>query len=43
MSSVMEKLSHKIEEMLSKIAHQKEEIESLHLEISSLKAQNKER
>ena len=29
MSSVMEKLSHKIEEMLSKIAHQKEEIESL--------------
>lgn len=40
MSSVMEKLSQKIEEMLSKITSQRQEIESLQLEISSLKAQN---
>lgn len=40
MSSVMEKLSQKIEEMLAKITSQRQEIESLQLEISSLKAQN---
>nr|WP_317404525.1 hypothetical protein [uncultured Helicobacter sp.] len=40
MSSVMEKLSQKIEEMLAKIASQRQEIESLQLEVSSLKAQN---
>lgn len=40
MNNVMERLSQKIEEMLTKIAYQKEEIESLQLEISTLKAQN---
>ena len=40
MNNVMERLSEKIEEMIAKIAHQKDEIESLQLEISSLKAQN---
>ncbi len=40
MNNVMERLSQKIEEMLTKIASQKDEIGSLQLEIASLKAQN---
>ncbi|WP_258864207.1 MULTISPECIES: hypothetical protein [unclassified Helicobacter] len=39
-SQIMEKLTQKIEEMLTKIASQKEEIESLRHEIVKLKSEN---
>ena len=39
-SQIMEKLTHKIEEMLVKIASQKDEIESLQHEIVRLKSEN---
>ena len=39
-SQIMEKLTYKIEEMLVKIASQKDEIESLQHEIVRLKSEN---
>ena len=39
-SQIMDRLSQKIEQMLRKIASQKDEIEPLRLEVSKLRAEN---